>query len=156
MSPAALTNALLHDRGVADEVDLPVQFRFDGSHRVRLRAVAPAVLEATCVLDCVLTAADPALQKNLLRWNLEAGVVGPGSLGVDGSGERVVLRLALPTDGLSVEAFKAELHAFLERVERLEAVLVNRPLDYEAAIPEASPPSEEPPPPSAGAGFISV
>jgi hypothetical protein len=156
MKPVALANALLHERGIPDEVSLPVQFVFDGAHRVRLDAPAATVLEATCVLDGVLPASDPILREYLLQWNLHAGVVGPGSLGVDRTGDRVVLRLALPTDGLSLEAFKAEMQAFLARVEHLNGVLVTAPLDYEAAIPSASPHRETSPPPLGGAGLISV
>jgi hypothetical protein len=156
MSPAALANALLHDRGVAEQVTLPVQFLFDGVHAVRLAEASSAAIEVTCLLDGILPASEPALQENLLRWNLVAAVVGPGSLGIDRTGERVVLRLALPTDGLSLETFKAELHALLTRVEHLNGVLVTDPLDYDAAIPAGSAGPEDGPAGGGGFGLISV
>lgn len=155
MSPAALINALLHDRGLTDAVELPVEFRVDGSHRLRFHEPLPGLLEVRCVLDGVLAGGDPGLQANLLRWNLVAAVVGGGSLGVEEDGRNVVMRLALPTEALALETLKAEVHALLVRVERLESVLVSNPLDYEAGIPEA--PAAEaasPPPALGGAGFI--
>lgn len=154
MSPSALVNALLYDRGLTDAVELPVEFRVDGSHRLRFHEPMPGLLEVRCVLDGVLAGGDPGLQANLLRWNLLAAVVGGGSLGVEEDGRSVVMRLALPTEALALETLKSEVHALLVRAERLEGVLVTNPLDYEAGIPDEPANPSAPPPPAFGGGGV--
>lgn len=154
MSPTALLNALLHDRGSADGVELPGAFLFDGTHRVEFSESIPGSLTLSCGVDCVLEASHPVLSVHLLRWNRRTDIVGPGAFSTDGAGEGITYTVTLATEGLGLDRLKAELHAFLSRVAQFDAALVESPLDADdrlGGIPPAVPVETGPSP-----GMISV
>ena len=154
MSPTALLNSLLHDRGSADGVELPATFLFDGTHRVMFSEGMPGYLTLSCGVDCVLPGAHPVLSLHLLRWNRRTDMVGAGAFSTDDAGETIYYRLTLCAESLTLDHLKRELHTFLERVQQFDAALVEDPLDADDRLIGVAPPAqpESGPPP----GMISV
>ncbi|MBL9206124.1 MAG: YbjN domain-containing protein [Opitutaceae bacterium] len=153
MSPTALLTSLLHERGLADGVELPTTFLFDGTHRVAFSESMPGYLTLSCGIDCVLPGAHPVLSLLLLRWNRRTDIVGAGSFSTDEAGETIFYRLTLCAESLTLDLFKRELHTFLERVQQFDVALVEDPLEADDRLIGVAPAQPESGPPP---GMISV
>ncbi len=151
MTPTDLLASVFHQRGLDDSAGLPATVLFDDRHCVDFSEPAPGLIAFECRLDCLVPGDEPTLQSRLLGWNRHGAIVGPGAFSLAGDGGTFCYRVTLPAALLDVEAFKILVHEFLDRVDRIEAALVENPYEADTYFT-----AESPAPSTASEGMIGV